>query len=149
VPITLTTVGVMLIALLYEPKTAIYAVLTYYAAGAIGLPVFQGFAGGLRHFAGPTGGYIVGFFFAVVVMSSLRARFGSSFFGILLNCIVGTVVIYIPGVLWLSTLFGFEKAIAVGVIPFIIPGILKALVLSGCLKIVGRNFSRPTDRPAT
>lgn len=137
VPIVLTTVGVMLIGLLYTRKTAIYTLLTYMAAGAVGLPVFQGFAGGLRHFSGPTAGYIVGFLLAVMVMTFLREKFNlESFWGMLFNCSVGTLMIFIPGVLWLSILMGFPNAIKFGVLPFIVPGIVKAIILSGSLKII-------------
>ncbi len=137
VPIVFTTVGVMLIGLLYTRRTAFFAVLAYIAAGAVGLPVFQGFAGGLRHFYGPTAGYIVGFMLAVLVMTTLRERFGlTSFWGMLFNCAAGTLTIFVPGVLWLSALIGVTNAIQFGVMPFIVPGVIKAVVLSGFLRFV-------------
>jgi biotin transport system substrate-specific component len=137
VPIVMTTVGVMLIGLLYQRRTALMAVMAYISAGALGLPVFQGFAGGLVHLYGPTAGYIIGFAFAVLAMTFLREKFVlTSFWGMLLNCSIGTLVIFIPGVAWLSILLGFHDAILFGVMPFIIPGILKALVLTGALQII-------------
>lgn len=137
VPIVMTTVGVMLIGLLYERRTALLAVLAYISAGAVGLPVFQGFAGGIIHLYGPTAGYIIGFAFAVLVMTLLREKFGlKSFWGMLLNCTIGTLVIFIPGVLWLTILMGFQDALKFGVMPFIIPGVLKAFCLTGALQII-------------
>lgn len=137
VPIVFTTVGVMLVGLLYSRRSAMLAVISYIAVGAAGIPVFQGFSGGLNHLYGPTAGYIAGFFLAVLVMTSLRERFGlQSFWGMLLNCSIGTVMIFIPGVLWLSALMGFDNAIKFGVLPFIAPGIIKAVVLSGFIKFV-------------
>lgn len=140
VPIVFTTVGVMLLGLLYSRKCALFSVLAYIAAGACGAPVFQGFTGGLRHFSGPTAGYIVGFFLAVLVMTSLRERFKlHSFAGMLLNCALGTITIFIPGVLWLSALIGSSNAWQFGVIPFIVPGIIKAVILSGFIKVLRRS----------
>lgn len=137
VPIVLTTVGVMLIGLLYERHTALFAVLTYITAGALGAPIFQGFEGGIRHLYGPTAGYIAGFVLAVLAMTWLRERFTlNSFWGMLLNCSIGTLMIFIPGVTWLSILVGFESAIQFGVLPFILPGIIKAFMLSGALRII-------------
>ena len=54
----------------------------------------------------------------------------NSFWGILSNCIMGTLVIFICGVSWLATIIGFRDAITFGVIPFIIPGAIKAFLLS-------------------
>lgn len=140
VPIVFTTVGVMLLGLLYSKRCASLSVVAYIAAGACGAPVFQGFAGGLRHFSGPTAGYILGFFLAVFVMTSLREHFKlHSFWGMLLNCAVGTIAIFIPGVLWLSLLIGPSNAMQLGVIPFIIPGIIKAVILSGFIKTLRRS----------
>ncbi|HXW59901.1 MAG TPA: biotin transporter BioY [Myxococcota bacterium] len=137
VPITMTTVGVMLIGLLYQRHTALLAVMTYISAGAAGLPVFQGFTGGIVQITGPTAGYIFGFALAVLVMTLLREKFKlNSFFGMLLNCSIGTLIIFIPGVAWLSVLIGFDNAIKFGVLPFILPGIGKAVLLTIALKIV-------------
>jgi len=137
VPIVLTTVGVMLIGLLYERRTAFLAVVTYITAGSLGIPVFQGFAGGIRHLYGPTAGYIAGFVLAVLAMTWLRERLGlNSFWGMLFNCSIGTLMIFIPGVTWLSVVLDFESAIQFGVLPFILPGIIKAVLLSGALKII-------------
>lgn len=137
VPIVMTTVGVMLIGLLYERRTALLAVMAYISAGAMGIPVFQGFAGGLVHLYGPTAGYIIGFAFAVLTMTLLREKFGlKSFWGMLLNCSIGTLVIFIPGVFWLSILIGFQDALKFGVLPFIIPGVVKAFCLTGALQVI-------------
>lgn len=146
VPIVFTTVGVMLIGLLYSRKTALSSVLLYVVAGFCGLPVCQGFAGGYAHMLGPTGGYVIGFFLAVLVMSTLRERIKlTSFSRILLLCTIGTVTIFIPGVLWLSVLVGMPRAIDVGVLPFILPGLCKAVLLSGALRIIGVTFNQKSQ----
>lgn len=142
VPITMQTVGVMLIGLIYRRRSALVSVIVYTALGAVGLPVFQGFAGGLSHLYGPTAGYIVGFTASVYIMTTLRERFGlDSFWGILLNCVIGTLVVFACGVSWLASIVGIKDAITFGVIPFIIPGAVKAVSLSCFLRFVrgGKN----------
>ncbi len=137
VPITMQTVGVMLIGLLYARRSAVLTVLIYTALGAVGLPMFRGFAGGFQHLSGTTAGYIVGFAVSVYVMAILRERFGmQSFWGILLNCTVGTMIVFACGVTWLASLIGIDNAITFGIIPFIVPGAAKAILLSGAVRFI-------------
>lgn len=143
VPITLSTVAVMLIGLLYKRSTAIASVIAYLAVGASGTPVFNGFSYGLKVLQGPTAGYLLGFLLAVIVMTSLRQRYNlESFLGRLINCAAGTGIIYICGITWLSTLTSFNNAITLGFIPFIIPGAIKAIFLCGAMKLIYPNSHR-------
>lgn len=137
VPVTMQTVAVMLIGLLYSRKSSVATVISYIALGAIGLPMFQGFASGITHLYGPTAGYLIGFVVSVYVMTILRERFGlESFWGIFANCLIGTLVVFACGVSWLATIVGLKNAITFGVIPFIIPGALKAVLLSGAVRYI-------------
>ncbi len=135
VPITLQTVGVMLIALTFERKTALQAILCYLALGAMGAPVFSDFSGGLSVLLGTTGGYCLGFVACVAAMTTLRLRLDDqNFLHIALNCLLGTIIIFIFGVTRLSLFVGFETAIQVGLLPFILPGFIKMLLLASTLR---------------
>jgi biotin transport system substrate-specific component len=137
VPITMQTVAVMLIGLLYSKRAGLWSVILYTILGGLGLPMFQGFEGGLTHLYGPTAGYIFGFIVSIYVMATLRAKFNlESYWGILANCLVGTVVVFICGLSWLAAVIGFKDAIIFGLIPFIIPGALKAITLSGAVRFI-------------
>ena len=70
VPFTLQTFGVYLIC-----------VLIYILLGAIGLPVFANFSGGLGVIFGVTGGYIFGFLVASLVIPFLVAKIPASVSG--------------------------------------------------------------------
>ncbi|MDO4546979.1 MAG: biotin transporter BioY [Clostridia bacterium] len=61
VPLTLQTFAVALAAGLLGTKRSIICVVLYLFIGAAGLPVFAGFTGGISRFAGPTGGFLIGF----------------------------------------------------------------------------------------
>lgn len=67
VPIVLQNAFVVLTGLVLAPAWAALTVGVYLLLGAIGLPVFAGATGGLAHFAGPTGGFLVGYLPAVFV----------------------------------------------------------------------------------
>lgn len=61
VPVNLATLAVTLAGALLGCKYGTLSVLVYILLGAVGVPVFAGFTGGLGHLAGPTGGYIIGY----------------------------------------------------------------------------------------
>jgi len=80
VPIVLQNFFVLLSGLLLGAWYAALSVLLYLFLGSIGLPVFAGGAGGIAHLLGPTGGYLIGFFFSALfvgVISSLSYRVGA------------------------------------------------------------------------
>lgn len=135
VPITLGSVGVLLIALVFEKKQAMAMISSYLLLGAMGLPVFANFSSGILPFFGATGGYLLGFWFAVLAVATLREHLHrETLLGIFALCLVGTVIIFAFGIAWLSYLFSFEKAITVGLLPFIIPGLVKAGLLASTVR---------------
>ena len=126
VPITGQTFGILLIAALLGSRRGVLSVMGYLSLGAMGLPVFAGFATGLTAFAGPTAGYIVGFVFAAFTVGSLCERgWDRSVSTTILAMLAGSVAIYIPGAVWLSRFVGWDRVIGAGVLPFIIGDIAK------------------------
>lgn len=73
VPFTLQTLAVMFVLFALPPKQALAAIGGYLVLGAIGLPVFSSFKGGLAALMGPTGGFIVGFFVAGAIALCIDA----------------------------------------------------------------------------
>lgn len=61
IAITLQTFGVFLCLSILGGKRGSLAILIYLLLGAVGLPVFSGFRGGLGTLLGPSGGYLTGF----------------------------------------------------------------------------------------
>ena len=99
VPITLQTLGVYLVSLLLKPKLAFISTLVYVFMGAIGLPVFGGFSGGLASLLGPSGGYIFSFPIMALVIALIVKRNEKLSFKII-ALIIGTAVCYLIGTLW-------------------------------------------------
>jgi len=74
IPFTLQTLMLGVVICLLPPAWSVAAVGGYLALGCLGLPVFSGMRGGVAVLAGPTGGFLVGFLVAVVVVAFLRSR---------------------------------------------------------------------------
>src|SRR5215208_6670677 len=105
VPFTLQVLAVILSGLLLGPRYGALAQVVYVLLGAVGLPVFAQFSGGLGVVLGPTGGYLLSYPVAAAVAglaagaarSAPRARALLSSF--LLGC-VALAVIYAVGAGW-------------------------------------------------
>lgn len=127
VPIVLQNLFIMLAGLLLGPRWGTVSVGVYLLAGAFGLPVFSGGSGGLARFAGPTGGYLLGFLPAVYLIGLISRRKRRRAFWDVLAMVLGTGLIYALGVSWLIvwTHMGLQKALAAGVLPFLVGDALK------------------------
>lgn len=135
VQISLQSVAIMLIALLYDKKAGMQIIASYITLGAMGVPVFSSYKAGFQYLFGPTGGYLIGFAAAIYIMNVIKIKLNmDSFSKIFLNCMAGTTIIFSCGISWLAISIGLKEALIVGLIPFIIPGIIKAIVLSAFLK---------------
>lgn len=142
VPITGQTFGVLLIGAALGSKRGAAALMLYITEGAFGLPFFAGGASGFGILSGATAGYLAGFVIAAYVVGLLAERgLERSVRTSLIPFFVGTVVIYICGVAWLSVILGgVGKAIAAGVLPFLVGDAIKlvaaALALPAAWKLV-------------
>lgn len=132
IPISLATLGVYLAAVVIDAKHGAAAVLTYIALGAIGVPVFSGGRGGFGVIAGPTGGYITGYFFLAVIAGLIVDAAGGEkrvwIYPIAMT--VGTVALYAFGTGWymISTGAEFAPALAACVLPFLAGDAVKIAV---------------------
>ena len=113
----------------------------YAGLGVAGIPWFAGWQGGIGHLVGPTGGYIIGFILAALVVGYFTDRYvkARKFPGILgLMLISNLVLIYIPGLVMLYVWLNFVKGnsttiytvLTMGLFPFILGDIIKAGAVS-------------------
>lgn len=130
VPISLGTLVIYFYPYLLGTRRSALCCLLYIMLGAVGLPVFTGYTGGLPKLLGPTGGYMLGYFFIIWFQGSALKRFPQSRLAHVLGVLMGTACCYLIGTAWLGHLLGlsFAKALAAGVIPFIPGDICKAAV---------------------
>ena len=136
VPITGQTFAVMFIGLVYGKKLGSSTLLTYIAAGSAGLPVFAGFSGGLPFFT-PSGGYIIGFFFAALICGYFADKgWTKSPVKLISVLIIAHAVLYFFGLLQLNIFLPNKNIFAIGLYPFIAGDVIKMMILSALLPTV-------------
>ena len=105
------------------------SIAAYLAQGAAGLPFFAGGKSGLATLLGPTGGYLFGFLAAAYIVGMLsELRYKRSLFQASSTIIVGNVIIYIFGLVWLARFVGESQVLQLGLYPFLIGDLLKILL---------------------
>lgn len=136
VPVTLQTLWVFLAGLILGPAWAGVAFVLYLLAGALGLPVFAGAAGGIGNFLDPTGGFLISFPVAAVVVGLVAhgtdapdAPGEIPVPRILAAVVAGSVVIYTLGAVGFSVLTAtaLTSAVATVVLPFLPVAALKTV----------------------
>ncbi|SCJ89900.1 Biotin ECF transporter S component BioY2 [uncultured Eubacterium sp.] len=149
VPFTMQTFGLFLTVGVLGGKRGTLAILIFILLGAVGIPVFSGFTGGLGILFGTTGGYIIGFIFSGLVMWAMEKLIGRKTWALALAMVLAMIVYFTFGTAWFMAVYGrtvgpigLSAVLGWCVLPFVIPDILKmmlALMLSGRLsKIIER-----------
>ena len=128
VPMTLQPLAVLMIGMLFGRNLATATIGLYILEGIAGFPVFAN-GGGLLYLFGPTGGFIVGFFIAGLVLGELADRgWGINILSSIFCMVLGMFIIYFFGILQLSAIKGFAFAIIKGFYPFLVGDLYKLLV---------------------
>jgi biotin transport system substrate-specific component len=132
VPFTLQVLAVVLTGLLLGSRYGALAMAIYLLVGAVGIPVFSGFRGGLGILLGDTGGYLLAYPLAAAlagvaagaVANAPRRR------ALIVGFLWGSLalaVIYALGAAWLMVLAGLSPgaALVAGVLPFVVFDLIK------------------------
>ena len=134
VPITMQTFGVLLIGMAFGSRLGAATVALYLFEGAVGLPVYAGLGSGLPVLFGVTGGYLFGFVIAAWLVGMLAERgWDRNVLTTALAMLLGNIVLYVPGLIWLAGFIGSEQAIAGGLLPFILGDFLKLALAAALL----------------
>lgn len=140
VPFTLQTFAVFFVLLALGGERGTLATLVYVLLGAVGVPVFAGFSGGIGILLGSTGGYIIGFLFTGLIYILFTKFFKKNIVMKILALVIGLAVCYAFGTAWFMHVYikssgevGLLTVLGWCVFPFIIPDLLKlalAVVIS-------------------
>ena len=144
VPFTLQTFAVFCSLGILGGKRGTAAILVYLLLGALGVPVFAGFSGGIGILFGTTGGYLLGFILMGLIYW-LGERLSRNSRGVrIISMILGLLLCYAFGTAWFMFVYARQSGvIALGtalawcVIPFLLPDLVKlalALLLSDRLR---------------
>ncbi len=158
VPVTGQTFAVLVVGMAFGWRLGGATLLLYLAEGAVGLPVFAKFAAGPGVLAGPTGGYIVGFVLAAAAIGYLAQRgWDRSVWRTAIAMLIGNVVLYIPGLIWLGMFYAgpgaqyvantgatnaVGAAIAGGLTPFLLGDALKLALAAALFPFAWRMVSK-------
>ena len=140
VPFTLQTFAVFFVLLALGGERGTLATLVYVLLGAVGVPVFAGFSGGIGVLLGNTGGYIIGFLLTGLIYILFTKFFKKNIVMKVIALVLGLAVCYAFGTAWFMHVYmkssgevGLLTVLGWCVFPFIIPDLLKlalAVVIS-------------------
>lgn len=132
IPFTMQTFGVFAAIMILGGKRGTLSILVYILLGAVGMPVFSGFKGGVGALLGTTGGFVFGFLFSALFMWAMESMFRKKKSVFFFSILVSLILCYAIGTLWFMKIYGREAgSIGIGavlswcVIPFIIPDLIK------------------------
>ncbi|MFQ3302332.1 MAG: biotin transport system substrate-specific component [Planktomarina sp.] len=146
VPMTMGTFAVLSIGAAYGMRLGLATIIGYMLIGALGFDVFAGSSAevfGMTYMMGGTGGYLVGYVLAVLALGyAARQGWDRSIGKMALAMVLGNILIYVPGLIWLAVLYGMDAPIfAWGLHPFLLGDLVKlalaALVLPAVWRLVG------------
>ena len=159
VPMTLQTLAVLGVGAAYGARLGAATLLLYAIEGAVGLPFFAGGKSGiadakLDYFL-PAGsmGYVVGFILAAFLVGKLvESGWANTFFKSVLATVAGAIVLYVPGLIWLSiwaaktqgmdASAAMQAAINWGLTPFLVGDAVKAVIAGLAVPAAGLAFLR-------
>ena len=146
VPIVLQNALCILTAVLFGGFSSCLPAALFLLSGIIGLPVFSGGTGGISILAGPTGGFLYGYFIASLISGliagkpSVDEKNHFKIIRISFAVITGMIIIYIPGIIhftnWAiktncvpSDSSAFSYTLRTCVIPYIPGDIIKCIII--------------------
>jgi len=149
VPISLTNLVIYVAVFLLGTKTGTLSFIIYLLLGAVGLPVFSGYAGGLGKLAGPTGGFLIGFIPMAIICGIAVKLWGSvnkktDYILLFLGMAVGTAFAYAFGTAWFVYQMKVDVlyALSVCVFPFLIGDAAKIVIAI----LLGSNLKKRLNK---
>lgn len=130
VPVSLTSLAIFLAVYVLGMKKGCISYLIYLLMGLVGIPVFSAFAAGPGVLLGPTGGYLTGFIFMAAVSGLFIDRGIFNKIRCFTGMVIGMVICYLFGTVWLSYQAGisFLATLGVGVLPFLAGDFIKIII---------------------
>ncbi len=144
VPISFTNFILYLSVYILGTKRTVASYIIYLILGTVGLPVFSGWAGGIGKLLGPTGGYLAGFIFMIIICGVFIEVFKNKKILHFAGMVLGTAIAYAFGTLWCSYSMDLSltECFFMCVAPFIVGDLIKIFVAI----YAGTEIKRRTDK---
>ena len=133
---TLQTFAIFLVSGCFPLGISLCSVLLYLCLGIIGIPVFSGFGGGFSAIVGPSGGFLIAFPVACLIIALFQKRYSQGIIYYIAAMTFAQTVCYVFGCIWYILVFSYPSGIGIGaaltvtVLPFIVTDALKILLTS-------------------
>ncbi len=133
VPITGQTFGILCLGLLYGRKLGLTTILSYIALGSLGMPLFAKGGSGILFFS-PSGGYLIGYVFFVLICGHFAEKgWTKSPTKLLMAMLMGETAMYLCGLIQLSFFIPSNTVLSAGLYPFIIGDLVKMTMVATLL----------------
>lgn len=144
IPISLSILVILLTVYVLGTWRALVSYTVYLLLGAVGMPVFSGFQGGLAKLAGPTGGYLAGFWLMILVAGIIMEKGKRNLLVTILGMLVGVAIDYAVGTVWFvfQTESTVVHALDVCVYPFIPFDVAKIVIAVLLGSVVYKGLQR-------
>jgi biotin transport system substrate-specific component len=147
VPVTLGTFAVLTIGTTYGQRLGLMTIFGYLLIGMLGFDVFANSsaeANGLTYMLGGTGGYLIGYCFAVMALGFIaKLDWDRNIFKLGAALVFANILIYAPGLLWLGQLYGWDQPIIAWVLtPFIIGDLLKLALTASLIPLIWKLIGK-------
>lgn len=144
IPISLSILVILLTVYVLGTWRALVSYTVYLLLGAVGMPVFSGFQGGLAKLAGPTGGYLAGFWLMILVAGIIMEKGKRNLLVTILGMLVGVAIDYAVGTAWFvfQTESTVVHALDVCVYPFIPFDVAKIVIAVLLGSVVYRGLQK-------
>lgn len=148
VPISLGVFCIFLIGAMLPPHLAVMSTLVYIVIGAVGVPVFTNFEGGLQKLIGPTGGFLVAYPLMVLIIAFSIVIFKKNIFSVAVGMLLSMVVLYTFGTAWfvISTGSTIKQALLLCVTPFIAVDLTKLICAAALSLAASKALSKANIR---
>lgn len=149
-PITLQTLCIFIVSVILKPSEAFLSALIYVILGAVGVPIFSNFQGGIGTILDIGGGFIISFPIITLLSSYMTKKFRCSIFTHALTFTVVTLISYVFGTVWIE-LMGYYKGSFKGlltacILPFIPFDAIKIAIAVLCTTKLEKIFNNGTKQ---
>ncbi len=146
IPVTAATFILCLTAAVLGFKRGILCVILYLLLGALGVPVFAGWAGGYRHLLGSAGGYLIGYLPLIIAAGLIIDAHPRNAYLFFTGMLAGVSLCLLTGAVWLMFRqdLGFVQAWDTAVRPYLAAECIKifcAAMLGYPLRALVKKFT--------